>query len=86
MVVSCCGGWAVVVVPWVVAPAPVDPVFDWAPPPTLPFAAICCWIYCLSSGESAASRQALSRCLLSTRRVLAHWLASQDATKALVTE
>ena len=23
----------------------------WAPPPTMPFAAICCWIYCLSSGE-----------------------------------
>ena len=29
----------------------VEPVVVWAPPPTLPFAAICCWMYCASSGE-----------------------------------
>ena len=29
----------------------VVPVVVWAPPPTLPFAASCSWMYCLSSGE-----------------------------------
>ena len=54
---SGCGCWVVVPVePCVLVPVVpvVVPVVEpevWAPPPTEPFAAICCWTYWASSGE-----------------------------------
>jgi hypothetical protein len=52
-------GCGVVVVGCVVAVPLVDPVLVCAPPPTLPFAASCCWIYCFNSGEMLFAVQPL---------------------------
>ena len=64
---------AVPLVSVVVAPL----VVVWAPPPTEPFAASCCWIYCFSSGEMLFAVQlgeppvATDNMLIDTPQILA---------------